>query len=65
MSNSKKTRVTCHITRYGKTVDRIPEDRVVLVNEQGQRYVVVDGLRYRLDEFNEYEFRYGDHLFSE
>lgn len=41
------------ITRRDRTKEK------VITIETGQRFAVVNGLRYRLDEFNEYEWRIG------
>ncbi len=55
-----KQKVTCLITGPGFRSFRQYEKREIYVNESGQRYVIGDDkLRYRLDDFNEYEYRYG------
>ncbi|MES2533329.1 MAG: hypothetical protein V4636_19960 [Pseudomonadota bacterium] len=55
-----KESVTCATYWNGVPVKHAREKREVHVNEHGQRYIIGDDkLRYRLDEFNEYEYRYG------
>ena len=60
-----KEKVTCVISRNGAELKRITDSREVHVNEHGQRYVLGDDrLRYRLNDFNEYEYRYGAQWFA-
>lgn len=54
----EKQKVWCVVSWYGKETSRYPE-RKVIHEENGRRYVLNNGLRYRLNEFNEYEMSYG------
>ena len=55
-----KESVTCATYWNGALTKRCKERREVHVNEHGQRYIIGDDkLRYLLDEFNEYEYWYG------
>lgn len=54
-----KQRVTRVVSWHGKETSRFTE-RMAVHEEAGRRYVIVGGLRYRLNQFNEYEMAYGN-----
>lgn len=58
MSKHKEA-VTAVEIRHGIVTHRRTSKEIVEFNERGQKFAVIDGLRYRLDEFNEYEWVVG------
>lgn len=54
-----KQKVWCVVSWHGKETNRLPERKIIYA-EGDRRFVMVEGLRYRLNEFNEYHMAYGN-----